>query len=94
MSKNFNIVIRVSEEERNKANNLVDLLGENSVSSMLRNYINDFYDLFFSSTKSDIDLIISEIERELHTCCLGSIDKQRKSVDLKLLKRVRDTYCN
>lgn len=94
MAKTSNIIIRVTNEEREKANNLVELLGESNLSSMLRNYINDFYDLFYSSTKSDIDKIIEEIEEELKIGSLGSIDKQRKNIDLKLLKRVRDNYCN
>lgn len=91
MCRNTNIIIRVSEKEKEKANDLVEFFNEKNISSLLRNYINDFYELVFNTPISDVDLIIKELEEELQGKC-SAMQRQRKEIDLKLLKRVKREY--
>ncbi len=69
MCKNSNIIIRVSEEEKKKASYLVETLHEKNISSMFRNYINDFYNLCVNTTdKTSLEFYIAKLQDEKRNC--------------------------
>lgn len=63
--KNTNIIIRVSEEEKQKLVHLLELTGSDSISKFIRGFINESYDFLCSAPKgSDLDLYIEKLKAE------------------------------
>lgn len=64
MSKTSNIIIRVSDEEKQKAVEISTALGCKNLSQFFRNYINDLYYLMHPVNDSiDFDCIIKDLEQ-------------------------------
>lgn len=58
--KNSNIIIRVSEEEKNNLNEIISLLGEKNVSSFIRNIINDLSSSMLHNGQTDLSQLIKK----------------------------------
>lgn len=80
--KTSNILIRVSDEEKEKAVKVASLLNKKNISTMFRDYINHIYDLNeqtkLCSTKSgfSIDDLIADLKCDLE------LKKMQKSISL------------
>ena len=55
--KNELIKVRVSEEEKEKVNLLVKILGYKNVSEFIRNYINEMYEIYEETTMDGFTLL-------------------------------------
>lgn len=63
--KNSNIVIRVTDEEKNKLIHLLELTGYDNMSNFIRSYINEVYDFLCSAPKGlDLDLYIEKLKQD------------------------------
>lgn len=65
MCKNTNIIIRVSEEEKQKLVHLLELTGSDSISKFIRDFINESYDFLCTAPKGlDLDFYIEKLKFE------------------------------
>lgn len=93
MSKNSNIIIRVSEEEKERAVKVLSALGEKSVSSLFRNYIDFIYEIIYPSSNCiniDFDRILDDLEKQLKSC--HSFQQTGIKVKINTVKQLKDTY--
>jgi len=68
MSKTNNIIIRVSEKEKDHAVEVANLLGKKNISALFRDYINDIWSLVEETNNNNnfsIDDLINELQAEL-----------------------------
>lgn len=84
--KTSNILIRVTEEEKDHAQTVADLLGKKNISTLIRDFINDMYSCFDDSTLGiDIDLLIESYKNELELLTLQKVSPgQRMNVRYKI----------
>lgn len=63
MSKDSRIPVRVTEDEKKKANYIKDKLNKN-ISEILRDYINDLYALLVPASEVNFEKIICDLKKE------------------------------
>lgn len=90
--KNSNIIIRVSEEEKNNLNEIISLLGEKNVSSFIRNIINDLSSSMLHNGQTDLSQLIKKYENERDSLIgqLNAFELMKFNQKINILKSIND----
>ena len=91
MSKTSNIIIRVSEEEKERAVEVSEFLGYKNLSQFFRNYVNEIYELINPVEKGfNFDTIIKDLQEQYEK----EKGYNRFSLQTKIntLKQIKELY--
>lgn len=95
--KNSNIIIRVTEEEKEKAHQVVGALGEKNISSLFRNYINSAYECLIAAPtdKTSLKFYIARLIDEMNSKeNLSAWERYNYNSKINMLRDLERKYNN